>query len=154
MMPFTRYCVRCAEANHSTPEANLNTGRPRGPRTRSRPKAKWKKTGVRGGGRRWTREIGRSLIPTSMRQALRAAARRVGGLAGSNEGHGDPRMSELQDASGSSNFDVDDDRADEDAPTSGPSGGAVGGTPRGSMRRGGRRTASRMQMAVATRIKG
>ena len=53
----------------------------------------------------------------------------VGGLAGSNEGNGDPRVSELQEATGSSNFDAEDDRVDDDVPTSGPSGGAVGGTP-------------------------
>ena len=53
----------------------------------------------------------------------------VGGLAGSNEGNGDPRVSELQEATGSGRFDLDDDRVSNDEPTSGPSGGAVGGTP-------------------------
>jgi RNA polymerase-binding transcription factor DksA len=53
----------------------------------------------------------------------------VGGLAGTNDGHGDPSISELQAATASSNFDLDDDRLDPDAPLSGRSGGAVGGTP-------------------------
>jgi hypothetical protein len=53
----------------------------------------------------------------------------IGGLAGGNEGSGDPIVAELDDAMGSSNFDVEDGRGDENIPRSGPSGGAVGGTP-------------------------
>ena len=53
----------------------------------------------------------------------------VGGLAGSNEGDGDPFIAEIDEATGSGRFDADDDRVDDRTPTSGRSGGAVGGTP-------------------------
>ena len=53
----------------------------------------------------------------------------VGGLAGGTEGDGDPTIVELEEATASSNFDVEDDRAHGRTPLSGPSGGAVGGTP-------------------------
>jgi hypothetical protein len=55
----------------------------------------------------------------------------VGGLAGSNEGHGDPAVSELQDASANGGFDVAEGRdvMHREAPSSGRTGGAVGGTP-------------------------
>jgi hypothetical protein len=53
----------------------------------------------------------------------------VGGLAGGNEGNGDPHLVDVDDATGSGNFDVDDDRTDDRTPLAGPSGGAVGGTP-------------------------
>jgi hypothetical protein len=53
----------------------------------------------------------------------------VGGLAGGNQGNGDPVIIDLDDATGSGNFDIDEDRADDRTPTSGFTGGAVGGTP-------------------------
>jgi len=53
----------------------------------------------------------------------------VGGLAGSNEGDGDPIVVEVDEATASSNFDVEDDRPDDRTPLSGFTGGAVGGTP-------------------------
>jgi hypothetical protein len=55
----------------------------------------------------------------------------IGGLAGSNSGDGSPELSDLQDAAGSGEFDVDDarDKEQREAPRSGRSGGAVGGTP-------------------------
>jgi RNA polymerase-binding transcription factor DksA len=129
VMPFARFCVRCAEANHSTPEVNLNTGRPRGPQDTLAPEGEMEED--RRSRRRPTMDArDRPVVDPDIYAAGTAGGgTAVGGLAGSNEGHGDPRVSELQEASGSSNFDVDDDRVDEDAPTSGPSGGAVGGTP-------------------------
>jgi hypothetical protein len=53
----------------------------------------------------------------------------IGGLAGGNEGNGDPVVIELDEATGSSAFDVEDDRTDDRTPMSGFTGGAVGGTP-------------------------
>ena len=129
VMPFTRFCVRCANANNSTPEANLNVGRPSGPRDTLAPEGEMEED--RRSQRRVTMDArDRPVVDPDIYAAGTAGGgTAVGGLAGSNEGHGDPRVSELQDASGSGNFDLDEDRADEDAPTSGPSGGAVGGTP-------------------------
>ena len=59
----------------------------------------------------------------------------VGGLAGGNQGNGDPIVIDLDDATGSGNFDIDDDRADDRTPTSGFTGCAVGGTPANNLRR-------------------
>jgi hypothetical protein len=53
----------------------------------------------------------------------------VGGLAGSNEGRGEPTVVEIDEATATGNFDVEDDRRRTNTPLSGPSGGAVGGTP-------------------------
>ena len=53
----------------------------------------------------------------------------VGGLAGSNEGHGDPKVIEVDEATASGHFDSEDGRTKGNTPLSGPSGGAVGGTP-------------------------
>src|SRR5258705_98438 len=53
----------------------------------------------------------------------------VGGLAGGNEGDGDPIVAEVDEATASGHFDVEDDRSDDRTPLSGRSGGAVGGTP-------------------------
>ena len=53
----------------------------------------------------------------------------VGGLAGSNEGNGDPVIVEVDEATASGSFDVEDDRTDNRTPLSGFTGGAVGGTP-------------------------
>jgi hypothetical protein len=38
-------------------------------------------------------------------------------------------IADLDEATASGNFDVEDDRLDDRTPLSGPSGGAVGGTP-------------------------
>ncbi|MEX2171106.1 MAG: TraR/DksA C4-type zinc finger protein [Pirellulales bacterium] len=64
----------------------------------------------------------------------------VGGLGGTNIGGGDPDDVDMEDAMGSSNFDVELS-TDEDEVTaySGPSGGAVGGTPAGKRVVGGKR---------------
>src|SRR5690606_42149517 len=50
--------------------------------------------------------------------------------AGSNDGNGDPNISELEDEMASGSSDVIDARDDDpDEPKSGRAGGAVGGTP-------------------------
>ena len=53
----------------------------------------------------------------------------MGGLAGSNEGYGDPKVIEVDEATASGHFDAEDDRGTGNTPISGRSGGAVGGTP-------------------------
>ncbi len=128
-LPYTRYCVQCAETNGSTPEVNLNAGRPRGPQDTLAPEGEMEED------RRSRRRLAmdardRPVVDPDVYAAGTAGGgTAVGGLAGSNEGHGDPRVSEIQDATGSSMFDAEDGREDEQSPASGPSGGAVGGTP-------------------------
>lgn len=129
-MPFARYCVVCAEVQNATPQANLNAGRPRGPQDTLAPEGEMEED--RRSRRRPTMDArDRPVVDPDIYAAGTAGGgTAVGGLAGSNEGHGDPRVSELQEATGSGMFDADDGRDDDgDVPTSGPSGGAVGGTP-------------------------
>lgn len=128
-LPYTRYCVQCAATNGSTPEVNLNTGRPHGPKDTLAPEGEMEED--RRSRRRATMDArDRPVVDPDIYAAGTAGGgTAVGGLAGSNEGHGDPRVSELHQATGSSMFDADDGREDEELPASGPSGGAVGGTP-------------------------
>ena len=61
----------------------------------------------------------------------------IGGLAGSNAGHGDPELDQLEEAGGSSEFDHQLEEQDEPA-YSGRAGGAVGGSPANKRVAGGR----------------
>lgn len=128
-MPYTRYCVRCAELNDNLPQVNLNEGRPKGPKDTLAPEGEMEED--RRSRRRPTMDArDRPVVdPDTYAAGTAGGGTAVGGLAGSNEGNGEPRVSELQEATGSSRFDSDEDRVSDDEPTSGPSGGAVGGTP-------------------------
>jgi RNA polymerase-binding transcription factor DksA len=126
-IPFTRYCVECA-AENPTPQVNLDDGRPHVPADTLAPEGEMQESRPRRGS-------SSDVIPPRIHRGDIYAAgtagggTAVGGLAGTNEGHGDPNVSEVQDATGSGNFDIDDDRLDPETPRSGPAGGAVGGTP-------------------------
>jgi RNA polymerase-binding transcription factor DksA len=128
-MPYTRFCVRCSDRNDRLPLADLNDGRPRGPADTLAPEGEMEED--RRARRRPTMDVQDRPVPDPDIFAAGTAGggTAVGGLAGSNEGRGEPRISELNEAAGSSNFDADEDREDDESPTSGPSGGAVGGTP-------------------------
>jgi len=139
-LPYTRYCVTCAAAATDNPRVNLNVGRPRTPDDTIAPEGDMNE------------DVSDSLqdVPTSIDEEM---ARRefaadthaagtagggtaIGGLAGSNIGHGDPSIADLQDATGSSDYDVTEDREEErKEPRSGRSGGAIGGTPAGKRSR-------------------
>jgi RNA polymerase-binding transcription factor DksA len=130
-MPHTRYCVACAAAAGAGVDVNYNFGRPRTPRDTLAPEGAMRED--------WRTE------PSPLTDAVErrggaaevhaageaGGGTAVGGLAGSNAGHGDPSVSELQDAAANSGFDVADGRdvRHREAPNSGRSGGAVGGTP-------------------------
>jgi RNA polymerase-binding transcription factor DksA len=128
-LPFTRYCVACAEDASDTPVVNLDEGRPHSPDDTLAPEGEMSED---------RRRRDDSLLDISARPHRRGdihaagtagGGTPLGGLAGGTEGDGDPMVAELDDATGSSYFDVEDDRADDNTPRSGPSGGAVGGTP-------------------------
>jgi DnaK suppressor protein len=127
-LPFTRYCVECADKEGVTPEVNLDDGRPHSPDDTLAPEGEMAENRVR-------RTDALEFPPPHIHRGdVHAAGTAgggtiVGGLAGSNEGNGDPIIAELDDATGSSYFDAEDDRSDDRTPRSGPSGGAVGGTP-------------------------
>jgi hypothetical protein len=126
-IPYTRFCVECA-AVEDTPVVNFDKGRPRRPEDTLAPEGEMQEDRLR--------RVDSLEFPGSAnhRGDVHAAGTAgggtaVGGLAGSNEGDGDPAVIELGEATGSGNFDVDDDRPDDHTPLSGFTGGAVGGTP-------------------------
>jgi RNA polymerase-binding transcription factor DksA len=127
-IPFTRYCVKCAELNDETPQVSVNEGRPRTPKDTLAPEGEMEENRV-------THVDPLEFPPPRIHRGDVHAAgtagggTAVGGLAGGNEGSGDPVVAELDEATASGNFDVEDDRSDDRTPQSGRSGGAVGGTP-------------------------
>ena len=116
------------ESNDITPRINLNTGRPAGPGDTLAPEGEMQED------RRPSPETINPHPRNMPRSDIYAAGdagggTAIGGLAGTNIGRGDPTISDLHDATGSGNFDTDDDRLAPDTPLGGPAGGAVGGTP-------------------------
>jgi RNA polymerase-binding transcription factor DksA len=126
-LPFARQCVKCAESNDATPQVNLDEGRPRSPRDTLAPEGEMSEDRPR------RVDPLESPPPPVHRGDIHAIGTAgggtpVGGLAGANEGDGDPVVAELEEATASSHFDAEDDRRGQ-TPLAGPSGGAVGGTP-------------------------
>jgi RNA polymerase-binding transcription factor DksA len=129
-IPFARFCVKCAEVNDATPQVNLNDGRPQSPRDTLAPEGEMQESRLK------RTDPMESPPPPIHRGDVHAAGTAgggtaVGGLAGSNEGDGDPVIAELDEATACGVFDAEDGRGDSRTPRSGPSGGAVGGTPAG-----------------------
>jgi RNA polymerase-binding transcription factor DksA len=126
-IPYTRFCVKCAETADATPQVSLNEGRPQSPRDTLAPEGEMQEDRVH---RVDPLESPRPRTRgDSHAVGTAGGGTAVGGLAGGNEGDGDPNVAELDDAMGSGSFDVEDGRGDGRTPRSGPSGGAVGGTP-------------------------
>ena len=137
-IPHTRFCVRCTATADNSVRANLNVGRPRGPKDTMAPEGEMNED---------THDV--LEVATSIDQEIAdrdyaadihaagtaGGGTAIGGLAGSNIGHGDPSVADLQDASASSDFDVTDLRDEGQIPRSGVTGGAVGGTPAGKRAR-------------------
>jgi RNA polymerase-binding transcription factor DksA len=112
-LPYARYCTSCAARLGSGLDVNFNEGRPdwAGPFGNTDRHA----AGTAGGGTA------------------------VGGLAGTNVGHGDPDNADLEQAMGSGQFDADiEENRDDEEGFAGQAGGAVGGTPAGKRASGGR----------------
>ncbi len=127
-IPYTRFCVGCAATNDNTPQVNFEEGRPHSPVDTLAPEGEMEEDHV---SHVDPLEFPPARVPRGDVHAAGTAGggTAVGGLAGGNEGNGDPIVAEIDEASGSSNFDADDDRADDRTPQSGFTGGAVGGTP-------------------------
>jgi hypothetical protein len=127
-IPYTRFCVKCAATRDETPQVSLDDGRPHSPADTLAPEGEMAEDRVR-------RSDPLEFPPAKLHRGDVFAAgtagggTAIGGLAGGNEGNGDPVIAELDEATGSSNFDAADDRADDRTPQSGFTGGAVGGTP-------------------------
>lgn len=139
-LPYTRYCVNCAASLSENPRVNLNDGRPRTPDDTLAPEGDMNED--------TTDSLQNPSTSTDDERAQRrfsadthaagtaGGGTAIGGLAGSNIGRGDPSIADLQDASGSSDYDVAEDREEElQRARSGRSGGAIGGTPAGKRSR-------------------
>jgi RNA polymerase-binding transcription factor DksA len=127
-IPYTRYCVKCAALQDETPQVNLDEGRPHTPADTLAPEGDMEEDRLK---RSDSLEFPTPKLPRGDVYAAGTAGggTAIGGLAGSNQGNGDPIVIEIDDATGSSNFDLNDDRTDDHTPMSGFRGGAVGGTP-------------------------
>src|SRR5688572_22759606 len=102
-IPFTRYCVRCAEKVDSTPQVSLDEGRPHSPGDTLAPEGEMREDR--------TRRAGPLDFPSHRPHhgdvhaaGTAGGGTSVGGLAGSTEGDGDPQIAQLDDATGSSYF--------------------------------------------------
>lgn len=135
-LPFVRHCVGCAEKGKSAlPQGNLNEGRPKTPRDTLAPEGQMNED-------RRTAPSEEPFFDSSSSRRRDNATRdehavgtpgggsASGGLAGSNQGRGDPDIAELLEEAAGGNRHADEARDDESPrPTAGRSGGAVGGTP-------------------------
>jgi RNA polymerase-binding transcription factor DksA len=138
-LPYARHCAPCAEKASTGPPSNLNRGRPQRPADTLAPQGEMDESGRRRArGRGFDAQRG-SVVPSGDAHAAGTpgGGTALGGLAGSNEGRGEPDIADLQDAMGNGNFESQEEQAeDERTPKSGRSGGAVGGTPAGKRTRG------------------
>jgi RNA polymerase-binding transcription factor DksA len=140
-IPYARRCTPCAEAADSGREVNFNTGRPQRPQDTLAPQGEMDESGRRRARRNSVEsEVESPLPPGDIHAAgTPGGGASSGGLAGSNEGHGDPDVANLQDEMGSGDADAREAQADSDrAPKSGRAGGAVGGTPANKRNKTGR----------------
>jgi RNA polymerase-binding transcription factor DksA len=126
-IPYARQCMSCAAELETAPAVNLNEGRPKNWTEGIGLRAEGPPEGKPGGPEE--ERVGRESHATGTPGGGTA----IGGLAGTNSGSGEPEGEELEEAFGSSTFDLtadsDQDKEDEQGGYSGPSGGAIGGTP-------------------------
>ena len=128
-IPYTRYCVACAQKLESGPELNLNTGRPR---DETETIAAAEKLVVRNEATLEQVAFGQGeedeLIDRHA-AGTPGGGTSLGGLAGTNVGRGDPAAIDLEDAMGNGLMDDDLNEEDIRTPESSREGSAVGGTP-------------------------
>lgn len=128
-IPWTPYCAGCSVANQG-PGINVNEGRPSSIENSL-------------AGDTTDEELadpeteGNHLEGDVHAAGTAGGGTEVGGLAGSNIGHGDPVEQELEAASGGGGVDAKQSQARaKEVPQSGRGGGAVGGTPAGKRTHG------------------
>lgn len=140
-IPYARHCVACASKLQSARVVNLNEGRPRSWVEGTALETDGPPLGLAGD--RLAQSLG---DPHAVGTPGGGTA--VGGLGGTNLGRGDPTEADLEEAMGSSEFDVKIEGEDDSLEMqpkrnqrdgyAGPSGGAVGGTPANKRARGGK----------------
>ncbi|MBL8828784.1 MAG: TraR/DksA C4-type zinc finger protein [Planctomycetaceae bacterium] len=132
-LPFVRLCVVCATKLESGIEVNVNHGRPMRPADTLASQGDLHES--RRGSFQHAAHPTLDEPPRGPSDAHGAGTAgggtAIGGLAGTNIGHGDPHVAALEDAMGSDQFDIADKRAQSPEARAGQSGGAVGGTPAG-----------------------
>jgi RNA polymerase-binding transcription factor DksA len=131
VIPYARYCIKCAAQRQSGLDVNLNTGRPRSPADTLAPEGSMEEDWRRVDEDYTSSAAARSEAASDGHAAGEpGGGGALGGLAGSNEGRGEPAVSGLQASAGSGELDRSLGRDDPpDTPRSGRAGGAVGGTP-------------------------
>jgi RNA polymerase-binding transcription factor DksA len=98
-IPFVRYCVKCAAEFNGAPEGNVDVGRPHRPEDTIAPEGDMAEDRRRRSRRGDVHAVGDAGGGTAW-----------GGLGGSNLGHGDPTVANLQDAAGSGNTEAAEER--------------------------------------------
>jgi len=132
-IPYVRLCIGCASGEHNE-GPNLNVGRPRSSTdtmasSESRPRRKNKSQRLNAANAD-ALDAAADAAADTFAAGTAGGGTAIGGLAGTNFGDGEPDVEELQQATGSGNYDMEDSRdIDQLTPLSGRSGGAVGGTP-------------------------
>lgn len=143
VVPYTRYCIQCAEQLGGERPANLNAGRQEVPTgLRQRPPRTTSGTddsGLLDGDRLPVTD----LYPPPGKPDVHAVGTAgggtaVGGLAGTTIGTGAPGDAGLEEAMGSSEFDAEEVDAQDNQAYASESGEAVGGTPANKRAVGGR----------------
>jgi RNA polymerase-binding transcription factor DksA len=141
-LPYARHCTRCAGVVQSGRPVNLNDGRGQSRSEADAPRVEGARPGGsgRGSGEAVASiDLESGVVPDDVEPdddvhaaGTAGGGTAVGGLAGTNLGDGAPDNADLEDATGSGDFDVGIDADEGDEVTqayAGPSGGAVGGTP-------------------------
>jgi RNA polymerase-binding transcription factor DksA len=135
-VPYARYCVECAQQLEESSPANTNAGRPEVPADTLAPEGEM---GEHHGGRSHRELYGTAAVRAGgdgHAAGTPGGGTAFGGLAGSNLGHGDPDIAELEEAGGSGYFDREEaERREPRGAAAGRAGGAVGGTPAGKRAR-------------------
>ena len=141
VLPQARFCVQCAELLGSEQRADLSSNRleplnasamgqkSKGPDLVVRDGEQLSVPGAKPG----RRHADVHAVGTA------GGGTAVGGLGGTNIGHGDPAGAGLEEAMGSGDFDARQVDTEESSPQAGRSGGAVGGTPAGKRAKDGLR---------------
>jgi RNA polymerase-binding transcription factor DksA len=132
-LPYTRFCIKCADKAQSGQDVNYNDGRPMTADDTLAPEGEMGELDFEG---RDTPFHERMVDARRPREGDVHAVGEpgggtaIGGLAGTNVGRGDPVLGELEEAMGSGSYDAEEARDDDpNEPRSGRGGGAVGGTP-------------------------
>lgn len=99
-IPYVRYCVKCAETVDIRPRVNLNSGRPLDPQDTLAPEGEMGEDRRRSKRTRLENAKATPNHPTKSPDKHAAGTvgggTAIGGIAGTNIGHGDPELGEIQ----------------------------------------------------------